>query len=131
VVNLFHELEEVINNLEETWNIIIIAVTSDAGGEALKAHKMAQRKYPHLVVPDCYGHQNNLIVGDFFRSNAEFLQFTDKATELIGWLQGKIYVLALLHDVQLTNSLYVLAMIRPVLTHWTTRYLTYRCLLGI
>jgi hypothetical protein len=70
-------------------------------------------------------------VGDFFRSNAEFLQFTDKATELIGWLQGKIYVLALLHDVQLTNSLHVLAMIRPVLTHWTTHYLAYRYLLGI
>jgi len=85
-VNLFHKMEEVINDLEENWNIIIIALTSDAGGEVLKVCKMAQRKYPHLVAPDCYGHQNNLIVGDFFRSNTEFLQYTNKATELIGWL---------------------------------------------
>jgi len=32
----------VINKLEETWNIVIVAVTLDAGGEALKARKMAQ-----------------------------------------------------------------------------------------
>jgi len=31
---------EVINNLEENWNVVIIAITSDAGGEALKARKM-------------------------------------------------------------------------------------------
>ena len=30
--------------------------------------------------------ENNLIVGDFFQEQAEFLQYTDKATELIGWL---------------------------------------------
>ena len=130
-VNLFCELEEVINKLEETWNIVIIAITSDAGGEALKACKMAQRKYPHLVVPDCYGHQSNLIVGNFFRSNAEFLQFTDKATELIGWLRGKTYVLSLLCEVQLTNSLHILAVICAVLTRWTTHYLSYHCLLEI
>ena len=63
--NLFHKLEKVINDLEGNWNIVVIAITSDAGGEALKAHKLACRKHPHLVVPDCYNHQNNFIVGDF------------------------------------------------------------------
>ncbi|KAK2465809.1 hypothetical protein APHAL10511_002353 [Amanita phalloides] len=130
-VNLFRKLEEVINDLKENWNIVIVAITSDAGGKALKAHKIAQRKYPHLVVPDCYGHQNNLIVGDFFRSDTEFLQYTDKATELIGWLWGKTYVLTLLHDVQQTNSLHVLAVIHTVLTRWTAHYLAYCHLLEI
>ena len=115
----------------------------------LKGHKMACRKHPHLVVPDCFSHQvhqvklhyihcsllsppqTNLIVGDFFRSDAEFLQYTDKATELIGWLQGKTYVLALLCDIQQTNSLHVLAVICAVLTCWTAHYLAYCHLLEI
>ena len=70
-------------------------------------------------------------MGDFFRSNAEFLQYTNKEMELIGWLQGKTYVLALLHDVQLTNSLYILAVIHAVLTYWTAHYLAYCHLLEI
>jgi hypothetical protein len=75
--------------------------------------------------------QTNLVVGDFFKSGAEFLQFTDKATELIGWLRGKTYVLALLREVQLTNAQRVLAVIRAVLTRWTAHYLAYRRLLEI
>jgi hypothetical protein len=75
--------------------------------------------------------QTNLIVGDFFKSDAEFLQYTDKATELIGWLQGKTYVLALLREVQRTNSLRILTVIRAVLTRWTAHYLAYRRLLEI
>jgi hypothetical protein len=71
------------------------------------------------------------VVGDFFKSNAEFLQYTSKATELIGWLQGKTYVLALLRDVQQANSLDVLSVIRAVLTRWTAHYLAYRRLLEI
>lgn len=70
-------------------------------------------------------------MGDFFKSEAEFLRFTDKATELIGWLRGKTYVLALLREVQLTNSQRVLAVIRAVLTRWTAHYLAYRHLLEI
>ena len=46
-----------MNDLEVNWNIRVVAITSDAGGEALKGRKMAHRKYPHLVTPDCFGHQ--------------------------------------------------------------------------
>ena len=70
-------------------------------------------------------------MGDFLKSEAEFLPFTNKATELIGWLQGKTYVLALLQEVQLTNSQHVLAVICAVLTRWTAHYLAYHCLLEI
>ena len=55
--NLFRELEEVMDDLEGNWNIIVVAITSDAGGDALKGRKMARRKRPHLVTPDCFSHQ--------------------------------------------------------------------------
>ena len=70
-------------------------------------------------------------MGDFFKSEAEFLRFIDKATELIGWLRGKTYVLALLRQVQLMNSQRILAVIHAVLTRWTAHYLAYRRLLEI
>lgn len=43
--------------MERNWNVTVVAITSDAGGEALKGRKMARSKHPHLVVPDCFGHQ--------------------------------------------------------------------------
>ncbi len=55
--NLFRELEQVIDDLEGNWNIVVVPITLDAGGEALNAHEMARRKHPHLNAPDCYGHQ--------------------------------------------------------------------------
>ncbi|KAH9026059.1 hypothetical protein EDB85DRAFT_1869147 [Lactarius pseudohatsudake] len=55
--NLFPELEKVLSDLQQSWNITVVAITSDAGGDALKGRKMAHRKYPHIVVPDCFGHQ--------------------------------------------------------------------------
>ena len=76
--------------------------------------------------------QNNLIVGNSFRRDAEFLQYADEATELIDWLRGQTYVLALLRNVQQTNCLHVFAVLRAVLTRWTAHYdLAYRRLLEI
>ena len=57
--NLYCELEKVIDELEDEWKIVIVAISSDAGGEALKGHKMAVRVRPHLVGPDCFAHQVN------------------------------------------------------------------------
>jgi hypothetical protein len=55
--NLYRELEKVIAELEGEWKIIVVAVCSDAGGEALKGRKITVRKRPDLVGPDCFGHQ--------------------------------------------------------------------------
>ena len=57
--NLYCELEKVIDELEDEWKIVIVAISSDAGDEALKGCKMAVRAWPHLVGPDCFAHQVN------------------------------------------------------------------------
>ena len=41
VVTQYHELKKVIDELEGEWNIVVVAITSDAGGGTLKGHKMA------------------------------------------------------------------------------------------
>ena len=58
-VNLYRELKKVIEELEGEWNIIVVAVSSDAGGEALKGCKMVIIARPDIVGPDCFGHQVN------------------------------------------------------------------------
>jgi hypothetical protein len=48
---------EVIAELEDSWGVTVVAFTSDASGESLKARKMIKEKFPRIVVPDCYAHQ--------------------------------------------------------------------------
>jgi hypothetical protein len=109
--------------------------------------RLLGRKYPHIVVLDCYGHQVcsidydtgtnlqhiqvNLVVGDYFRSPIDVLQYTDIANELITWLRSKTLVLALLRKAQLDTRGTALTVIRAVLTRWTAHYQAYKCLLKL
>ena len=69
------------------------------------------------------------MVGDYFKSKDDALEFTDEATDLITWLRSKTLILALLREVQdalpKTGS-GVKAVIRAVLTRWTMHYQAYR-----
>jgi hypothetical protein len=71
------------------------------------------------------------VVGDYFKSDADVLDYTDRATDLITWLRSKTYLLALLRDAQVQASKPILSVIRAVLTRWTAHYLAYRRLLQL
>ena len=77
-----------------------IAVVTDASGECCKAHRILGLRHPDIMFLDCYAHQINLVVGDYFKSETLVLTFTDNATELISWLRGKTQILAAMRDVQ-------------------------------
>jgi len=118
----------------------------DASGECRKARWLLGRKYPHIVVLDCYRHQVcsidydtgtnlqhiqvNLVVGDYFRLPIDVLQYMDIANKLITWLQSKTIVLALLRKAQLDTRVTALAVIRAVLTWWTAHYRAYNTYLN-
>ena len=63
----------------------------------------------------------NLIVGNFFKCKSASLEYTEMATQLITWLRSKTLVLANLP----------LAVLRAVLTRWTSHYTAYRRLLQL
>ena len=46
-----------MKELREEWAVVIIAIVTDASGEARKARRLLGEKYPWLVVLDCYAHQ--------------------------------------------------------------------------
>ncbi|KAF9782369.1 hypothetical protein BJ322DRAFT_1009694 [Thelephora terrestris] len=81
---------------------------------------------------DCYAHQVNLVVGDYFKSQASVLDSADNATELISWLRSKTQILASLREVQVKyGENAVKAVIRAVLTRWTAHYQAYARLLDL
>lgn len=114
------------------WNVDVVAFTSDASGESRKARLMLRQELPHLVVPDCYAHQINLIVGDYFKvANSMLFAFTTKANDLISWLRSRPQIIGTLHSIQQRANLRALTIIRPVSTRWGSHYLAYRRLLQI
>ncbi|KZP34710.1 hypothetical protein FIBSPDRAFT_971865, partial [Athelia psychrophila] len=72
-----------------------------------------------------------LVVGDYFKSDTDVLDYTDMANELITWLRSKTIVLALIRDIQVNTGSALVAVIRAVLTRWTAHYQSYKRLLEL
>ncbi|KAG1722171.1 uncharacterized protein EDB91DRAFT_1240243 [Suillus paluster] len=131
---------EVVKEVEVKWKATIVAITSDASGESWAAIKQLVDEFPWFVAPDCFAHQVNLVVGDYYKvpSTSLFLQYMKKATDLITWLRSKTMVLSMLRDIQKalnaanpSQMQQVLSIIHAVLTCWTAHYLAFRCLLDL
>lgn len=75
--------------------------------------------------------QINLVVGDYFSIQTDYINHSQSACELITWLRSKTYVLAQLKDVQLKSGKPVRTVIRAVLTRWTAHYLAFSRLLEL
>ncbi|EGO04877.1 hypothetical protein SERLA73DRAFT_149218 [Serpula lacrymans var. lacrymans S7.3] len=64
--NLYTLIKKIQEILKVSWHVILIAFTSDASGDSHKARKILCQDRPEIIVLDCYAHQINLIVGDYF-----------------------------------------------------------------
>src|ERR1700683_2027251 len=84
-----------------------------------------------LAIADIHFAQIHLVIGDYFKSGVNVLDYADLANALITWLQSKTLVLALLQNAQLETTGRALAVIRAVLTRWTAHYQAYRHLLKL
>ncbi|KAF5350685.1 hypothetical protein D9756_008505 [Leucocoprinus leucothites] len=122
-------LEKVYHEVEKEWNITIVAIVTDASGETRKARREFVKKYPSVVVLDCYAHQINLVVGDYFKHGCDFLEYTDMAESLITWIRSKTMLLGLIQEEQIRQNKRPTTIIRPVLTHWTAHLRAYERLL--
>jgi hypothetical protein len=75
--------------------------------------------------------QINLVVGDYFKSDSNFLVYSKLADALIKWLRSKTYILGLIQNIQRDTNGRILSVIRAVLTRWTAHYLAYRRLVEL
>lgn len=71
------------------------------------------------------------MVGDYFKADSPELDFTDDATELITWLRSKTFLLALIREAQTAAGGPTKAVIRAVLTWWTTHLRAFERLLEL
>lgn len=75
--------------------------------------------------------QINLIVGDIFKLKGFFIAIIDDALEVVKWFNSHSRALGLLQSVQLHKLGKILALILPVLTRWTSHYLSVRRLIDL
>ncbi|KAF9037773.1 ribonuclease H-like domain-containing protein [Panaeolus papilionaceus] len=130
--NLLVQMREVLKTLERDWEVKATAFTSDASGESRKARRLLREERPDLVTPDCYAHQINLIVGDYFKTNeVDFLRYATKANELITWIRSKTALIGLIKKYRESRNKQPLSVIWPVPTRWTAFFLAYRRLLEL
>ncbi|KAF8844642.1 hypothetical protein BDN67DRAFT_666973 [Paxillus ammoniavirescens] len=123
-VELLKLVEAEIKYAVEVLKIIIVGWCTDASGESAKMRRLLVRKMPHLVVVDCWAHQINLIVGDVFKIKHHFIEIVNDALEVVKWFNNHSRALALLQDAQMAKLNLILTLILPVLTRWTSHYLS-------
>ena len=113
---------------ENKYNLSIIGVCSDNGGDARKMQRLLLELMPWLIVVLCWAHQINLMVGDFLHLGSGFLECVLNAQEIVQWMNSHSCGLGIFRNEQCqTHPLKkVLALICPVITRWTAHYLSLR-----
>ncbi|KAF8890190.1 hypothetical protein BD779DRAFT_1438833, partial [Infundibulicybe gibba] len=75
--------------------------------------------------------QINLVVGDYFKLKTRFVKVVDDALEVVKWFNNHSRALGILKEAQRAQSQKVLGLVLPVITRWTSHYLSTRRLLEL
>ncbi|KAF5368688.1 hypothetical protein D9615_010307 [Tricholomella constricta] len=129
--NLLENILQEIKYATEILKIIVVAWCTDASAESAKMRRLLKARMPWIITLDCWCHQINLVVGDIFKVKGVFVKCIEGATEVVKWFNNHSRALGMLKEVQRQKLLKVLALILPVLTRWTSHYLTIRRLLDL
>ncbi|KAL0032530.1 hypothetical protein WJX77_005556 [Trebouxia sp. C0004] len=60
-------IHEQIRLLKDRYSSKVVAIVSDAAGEAAKARRLVQAALPYIIILNCFSHQTNLMVADYFK----------------------------------------------------------------
>ncbi|RPD67868.1 hypothetical protein L226DRAFT_527591 [Lentinus tigrinus ALCF2SS1-7] len=80
---------------------------------------------------DCWAHQINLLVGDYFKVKPALTQFMNAARELIKWFNNHMCALAWLQEEQEHCYTNVQSLLYPVATNWLSHYVACARLLNL
>ncbi|THU98904.1 hypothetical protein K435DRAFT_720273, partial [Dendrothele bispora CBS 962.96] len=113
-----------MKEIQDVFKVILVAWCTDASGESAKMRRDLRKKFPWIVVLDCWAHQINLVVGDVLKIKIPLIRVVDRALELIKWFNNHSIALGLFKAEQLTFRTSFLVLILPVLTRWTSHFLS-------
>ncbi|EUC55842.1 DUF659 family protein, partial [Rhizoctonia solani AG-3 Rhs1AP] len=118
-----------IDYAEKEHNTRVIAWVSDAGGDSRAMRVRLHRLRPYILVFDCWAHQINLVVGDILSRSSRLVDTADSAISIIKWMLRHSYLLGLLYQEQVQGGKKPRSLTLPVLTRWTSHFLSFRSLL--
>jgi len=77
----------------------------------------------------CFAHQTNLIVGEIFKESSSLVVSSEKAIQIISFLNRSVYFMAKLRDEQKFKYNKYFALLLPCATRWNSHYHCYSSLL--
>ncbi|KAI0771477.1 ribonuclease H-like domain-containing protein [Trametes elegans] len=130
--NLLEIVVAEIKYCMEYLSTVVVGYCTDAGGDTKAMRELLRQQFPWIITVDCWAHQMNLLVGDYFKHMRHYAGYMDQAEEIIKWFNNHTRALAMLAEEQ--RHRYdgrVLALLYPVVTRWSSHYLTCARLLEI
>ncbi|KAJ7154126.1 ribonuclease H-like domain-containing protein [Mycena filopes] len=122
---------EMIDRVEFKYGCFVIYFTTDADGGSKKGRILLGKQRPWLILPSCWAHQFQLILGDYFKVNDAAAFIAEDATGLIAWLNNHSRVRMIFNAAQRTIcenagvAIIVLAYLVANLTRWTTHFVAF------
>lgn len=86
---------------------------------------------PEIVAPHCWGHQVALLLGDYLKFERTSMQIVDQAIEIIKWFNNHSVALGLFRVEELQVLGKMLALLLPVVSRWTSHYVSVARLLEV
>ncbi|EMD37962.1 hypothetical protein CERSUDRAFT_29916, partial [Gelatoporia subvermispora B] len=133
VKNAENLLEIVVNEISycvEMLGTVVVAWCTDSSGESVKMRRLLRQRIPSIVTVACWAHQLNLVVADYLKVKQPFIAVVDTAVEVIKWFNNHGRALGLLkEEMRLRFNGKVYSLILPVITRWTSHYVSCQRLL--
>ncbi|KAJ7463541.1 ribonuclease H-like domain-containing protein [Mycena latifolia] len=128
---LCEQFGAMIDRIEEKHGCTIIYFTTDADGGSKKGRKLLGIQRPYLILPSCWAHQFQLILGDYFKVHDMAALIAEDATALIAWINNHGKVRKIFDESQALISqdrmgrIIILAYLVANLTRWTTHFVAF------
>ncbi|CAB4382808.1 unnamed protein product [Rhizophagus irregularis] len=99
-------------------NIKYNAVITDSASSNQAARKRLAPEWRDVFFGPCFAHQANLIVGEIFKESPNLINASEKAIQIITYLNRSVYFMARLRDEQKIKYNKYLALLLPCATRW-------------
>ncbi|KZP27364.1 hypothetical protein FIBSPDRAFT_948639 [Athelia psychrophila] len=122
---------EIVDHVEVEYSCVVVYFTTDSDGGAKKGRLLLGKERPWLLVPSCWAHQFQLILGDYFKVYPYAAEITEQATAIIAWINNHGKVRTIFDDTQKRISLgrtgrtTILSYLCANLTRWTTHCIAF------
>ncbi|KAF7344300.1 HAT family dimerization protein [Mycena venus] len=121
---------------EDHLGVVFIAFCTDNGGDTRGFRVRLKRLKPKLVVPPCWGHQVNLVVGEVIELKIPCMRSIDSSLDVVKWFTNHSQALGLLKEEQKSSERFqathrILTLIFPVISRWTFHFLAVRRILTL